>query len=29
MNKSLEIKLEKIKKQNYKPKDFIIAEIVN
>jgi hypothetical protein len=26
MNKSLEIKLEKIKKQNYKPKDFIIAD---
>ena len=26
MNKSLEIKLERIKKQNYKPKDFIIAD---
>ena len=26
MNKSLEIKLEKIKKLNYKPKDFIIAD---
>ena len=26
MNKSLEIKLEKIKKLNYKPKNFIIAD---
>ena len=26
MNNSLEIKLEKIKKLNYKPKDFIIAD---